>query len=71
MGCQTSVAYMPLGAVSQWWALLTGTDRRVVRTGWCAKTPSDQRHPETNQGPLSSNQGAGFVSNRTTGMTRC
>lgn len=44
---------------------MTGTDRRVVRTGWCAKTPSDQRHPETNQGPLSSNQGAGFVSNRT------
>ena len=44
---------------------MTGTDRRVVRTGWCAKTPSIQRHPETNQGPLSSIQCAGFVFNHT------
>ena len=44
---------------------MTGTGRRVVRTGWCTKTPSDQRHPKTNQGPLSFDQGAEFVSNRT------
>ena len=49
--------------------MVTASDRRrstcVVRSGWCGKTPSDQRHPKTNRGPLSSDQGADFVSNLT------